>query len=168
RYTFPTAKVEAGHYALTIRAVGYELGRAIAADVRAGSTATVDIELSPTKNLAAQLTNAEWLASMPGSDQQKKFLLSCNSCHSYQPIVNSTHDAKDFLQVFDRMAGYYPGSTQLHPQRLVGGARRNLGGGAGNAMGGEGGMSSDPRAKAAADWLATVNLSKGPARDYPF
>jgi len=27
-------------------------------------------------------------------------------------------------------------------------------------------MSSDPRAKAAAEWLATVNLSKGPARDY--
>src|SRR5437762_717646 len=66
------------------------------------------------------------------------------------------------------MAGYYPGSTLLHPQRLVGTARRNLGGGAGNAMGGEGGMSSDPRAKAAAEWLATVNRSKGPAGGYPF
>ena len=66
------------------------------------------------------------------------------------------------------MAGYYPGSTLLHPQRLVGTARRNLGGGAGNAMGGAAGMSSDPRAKAAAEWLATVNLSKGPTRDYPF
>ena len=66
------------------------------------------------------------------------------------------------------MAGYYPGSTPLQPQRLVGTARRNLGGGAGNAMGGEGGMSADPRAKAAADWLATVNLSKGPTHDYPF
>src|SRR4029434_5823369 len=86
--------------------------------------------------------------------------------HSYQPIVNSTHDAKEFLQVFERMAGYYPGSTLLHPQRLVGAARRNLGGGAGSAMGGEG-RSADPRAKVAADWLATVNLSKGPIRDYP-
>src|SRR2546429_539127 len=82
--------------------------------VGGGVTATADIKLRPTNNLAAQLTNAEWVASMPGSDQQKKFLLACNSCHSYQPIVNSTHDASAFLQVFDRMAGYYPGSTPLH------------------------------------------------------
>src|ERR1700704_3086523 len=116
-YSFPAAKLEPGHYSLKIRATGYELEGANAADVKAGSSASADIKLSPTKNLAAQLTNGEWLASMPGSDQQKKFLLSCNSCHSYQRIVNSQHDADKFLQVFDRMAGYYPGSTQLQPQR---------------------------------------------------
>jgi streptogramin lyase len=168
RYNFPEAKLGSGDYLLKIRAIGYELVGPPGIDVRGGVTATADIRLRPTTNIAAQLTNAEWLASMPGSDQQKKFLLSCNSCHSYQPIVNSTHDASRFLQVFDKMAGYYPGSTLLHPQRLVGQARRNLGGGAGSAMGGEGGMSSDPRAKVAADWLATVNLSKGPNRDYLF
>jgi len=168
RYSFPAAKLEPGHYALKIRAIGYELDGAKAADLKAGATATLDIELRAAKNLAAQLTNAEWLASMPGSDQQKKYLLSCNSCHSFQPIVNSTHDADTFLQVLDRMAGYYPGSTPLQPQRLVGTARRNLGGGAGSAMGGEGGMSSDPRAKVAAEWLATVNLSNSPTRDYAF
>ena len=168
RYNFPDAKLGSGDYQLRIRAIGYDLLGPTAIDVRGGVTAGADMRLRPTKDIAAQLTNAEWLSSMPGSDQQKKFLLSCNSCHSYQPIVNSTHDAGKFLQVFDKMAGYYPGSTILHPQRLVGAARRNLGGGAGSAMGGEGGMSSDPRAKAAADWLATVNLSKGPNRDYLF
>ena len=167
RYNFPEAKLGSGDYQLKIRAIGYEILGPTAIDVRGGVTASADIKLRPTIDLAAQLTNAEWLASMPGSDQQKKFLLSCNSCHSYQPIVNSTHDPGKFLQVFERMSGYYPGSTLLHPQRLVGAARRNLGGGAGSAMGGEG-MSSDPRAKAAADWLATVNLSKGPIREYPF
>ena len=167
RYSFPVSKLPDGDYALRIRAVGYELLGPAGVDVRTGVAATADIKLRETKDLAAQLTNAEWIASMPGSEQQKKFLLSCNSCHSYQPIVNSKHDAGEFLQVFDRMAGYYPGSTFLHPQRLVGTARRNLGGGAGNAMGGEGGMSADPRAKAAAEWLATVNLSRGSARNYP-
>ena len=166
RYNFPVSKLPDGDYGLKIRAAGYDLVGPRGVDVRSGVTATADIKLRRTQNLAAQLTNAEWIASMPGSDQQKKFLLSCNSCHSYQPIVNSTHDAREFLQVFDRMAGYYPGSTPQHPQRLVGTARRNLGGGAGNAMGGEGGMSSDPRAKTAAEWLATVNLSTGPARGY--
>jgi virginiamycin B lyase len=168
RYSFPATRLDAGHYVLKIRAVGYELARPAAVDVRAGATASADLTLGPTKNLAAQLTNAEWIASMPGSDQQKKFLLSCNSCHSYQPIVNSTHDAATFLQVLERMAGYYPGSTLLHPQRLVGTARRNLGGGAGNAMGGEGGMGADARARAAAEWLATVNLRNGSSHDYQF
>ena len=168
RYNFPESKLYDGDYALQIRAIGYDLVGPRAVDVRPGVTASADLRLARTENLAAQLTNAEWLASMPGSDEQKKFLLSCNSCHSYQPIVNSVHDAGAFLQVLDRMAGYYPGSTLLKPQRLVGSARRNLGGGAGSAMGGEGGMRADPRATAAAAWLATVNRSKGPTRDYPF
>jgi len=165
-YSFPAGRLEPGHYTLKIRATGYDLDGAPAADVKAGAAAAADLKLVPTKNLAAQLTNAEWLASAPGSDEQKKFLLSCNSCHSYQRIVNSQHDADEFMQVFDRMAGYYPGSMPTQPQRLVGTARRNLGGGAGNAMG-----ASDERAgamRAAAEWLATINLSKGPERSYSY
>jgi streptogramin lyase len=166
RYNFPVPTLPEGEYGLKIRAVGYDLVGPAAVDVRPGVTASADLRLARTENLAAQLTNAEWIASMPGPDAQKKFLLSCNSCHSYQPIVNSTHDARQFLQVLERMAGYYPGSTLLKPQRLVGTARRNLGGGSGNAMGGEAGMGADARAVAAAEWLATVNRSTGP-RAYP-
>src|SRR6266513_216956 len=40
---------------------------------------TADIKLRPTKNSAKQLTNAEWLASFPGTDTQKKALLNCIS-----------------------------------------------------------------------------------------
>ena len=162
RYSFPAARLEPGHYTLKIRAIGYDLDQTRAADVKAGTTAAADLKLVPTKNVAAQLTNAEWLISAPGTEQQKKFLLSCNSCHSYQRIVNSQHDADEFMQVFDRMSGYYPGSTPLQPQRLVGTARRNLGGGAGNGM--------DPvlgnRMRGAAEWLASINLHNGPERSY--
>jgi streptogramin lyase len=165
RYSFPEARLPDGDYLLQIRATGYELVGPRGIDVRSGVAANAIIKVKETKDLGAQLTNAEWMASMPGSDEQKKFLLSCNSCHSYQPIVNSTHDATEFLQVFDRMSGYFPGSTITHPQKLVGSARRNLSGGAGNAMG-AGAMSTDPRAKAAAEWLATVNRSQRPAHDY--
>jgi len=167
RFNFPASRLSDGDYLLRIRAVGYELVGPRGIDVRSGVTSNAIIKLKETKDLASQLTNAEWLASMPGSDEQKKFLLSCNSCHSYQPIVNSTHDANEFLQVFDRMSGYFPGSTLAHPQRLVGTARRNLGGGAGNAMGAAT-MSADPRSKAAAEWLATVNRSRGSLHTYPF
>ncbi len=163
-YSFPAAKLDAGHYALTIRAIGYDLDRAAAADVKSGATTTANLTLAPTKNLAAQLSHAEWLISMPGTDQQKKFLLSCNSCHSYQRIVNSRHDADEFMQVFNRMSGYYPGSTPLQPQRLIGTARRNLGGGAGNAMGD---TTLANRMRGAAEWLASVNLHNGPEHSYP-
>ena len=166
RFNFPASRLPDGDYLLRIRAIGYDLVGPRGIDVRSGVTSNAIIKLRETKDLAAQLTNAEWLASMPGSDEQKKFLLSCNSCHSYQPIVNSTHDANGFLQVFDRMSGYFPGSTLTHPQRLVGSARRNLGGGAGNAMGAAS-MSADPRSKAAAEWLATVNRSRSPLHTYP-
>jgi streptogramin lyase len=167
-YAFPSTKIDPGHYTIKIRATGYDMdGNNSEVDVDPDRlTTTVSYKLVPTKNLVAQLTNAEWLASVPGTDAQKKFLLSCNSCHSYQRILSSQHDADEFMQVFDRMAGYYPGSMPTKPQRLVGTARRNLGGGMGNATGADAARANVM--KNAAEWLASVNLSKGPQRNYEF
>src|SRR5215475_13026737 len=85
RFNFPESKLPDGDYLLKIRAIGFELVGPRGIDVRSGVTANTVIKLRETKDLAAQLTNAEWLASMPASNEQKKFLLSCNSWHSYQP-----------------------------------------------------------------------------------
>jgi virginiamycin B lyase len=153
KFSFPAAKLAPGRYTLAIRAVGYELEGPRTAEVTAGTTTATDVKLRPTKNLAKQLTNAEWLASFPGTDTQKKALLNCISCHDLDRIVNSNHDADEFVQVFDRMTGYYPGSTPQHPQRLIGEARRNLGQAAG--------------VKAMAEYLASVNLSKDEVWEYP-
>ena len=154
RYSFPTSKLAPGNYSFKIRAIGYDLDGPKAVDVVPDKATTADIKLRKTKNLSAQLTNAEWIASIPGTDDQKKFLLSCNSCHSLQPIVKSTHDAEEFMQVFQRMSGYYPGSTPLRPQRLVGDARRE-------------GMLRGANVKASAEWLAGVNLSSSQTWEYP-
>src|SRR5882762_6667446 len=120
RFAFPAARLEPGHYSLKARAAGYELDGAKAADVAAGSVAGADIKLRKVKNLSAHLTNAEWMSSMPGTDEQKRFLLNCNGCHTLERIMKSTYDADGFMQIFQRMAGYYPGSTPLKPQRLAG------------------------------------------------
>ena len=152
-YRFPADKLEPGHYRLAIRAGGYELDSPQAIDVPAAQSATADIKLRATKNIAAQLTDAEWLASMPGTDSQKSFLLACNSCHTLQRIVSSSHDAAEFQQIFRRMAGYYPGSTPIHPQKLVGDIARNITRGA--------------NLEAAAQYLASVNLNGRIAWDYP-
>src|SRR5215813_2221500 len=152
KFSFPASKLDPGRYSLAIRAVGYDLDAPKTADVAAGSTATADIKLRPTRNLAKQLSNAEWLASFPGSDTQKKALLNCISCHDLDRIVRSTHDADEFVQVFDRMTGYYPGSTPEHPQRLIGEARRTLGQG--------------PGMRAIAEYLASINLSNDETWQY--
>src|SRR3984893_2480669 len=150
KFSFPASKLEPGRYSLAIRAVGYDLDGPKTAAVAAGRA---DIKLRPTRNLAKQLTNAEWLASFPGTDTQKRALLNCIGCHDLDRIVASTHDTDEFLQVFERMAGYYPGSTPQYPQRLNGEARRNLGQAAGM--------------KAMADYLASVNLSNDETWTYP-
>jgi streptogramin lyase len=143
-YSFPADRLEPGHYTLSARAVGYDLDGPKAADVAAGKAATADMTLQPTKDLSRQLTNAEWMLSMPGTNEQKSFLLGCNSCHTIERIVRSTHNPEEFAQTFTRMGGYYPGSTPRKPQRLLGDTLRAVG----NAD------------KSAADYLATINLSQ--------
>jgi streptogramin lyase len=152
RFSFPSSKLEPGAYALGIRAVGYELEGPKTAEVPQTQTATADLKLGQTKNLAKQLSNAEWFLSFPGTDQQKKALLNCVSCHNLDRIVRSQYDADQFMEVFNRMVGYYPGSTPEHPQRLVGNAQRQLGQG--------------PGVRAMAEYLATVNLNQE-TRNYP-
>ena len=47
------------------------------ATVEAEKTTTADIKLKKTHNLASQLTNAEWMMSVPGPEDQKALLLNC-------------------------------------------------------------------------------------------
>src|SRR6201996_1443057 len=117
-FSFPASRLDPGHYAIAIRATGYDLDGPKDATIAAGQEDKIDVTLKPARNLSAQLTNAEWLMSMPGTDDQKRLVLDCNSCHTLERIVRSTHDAEEFKQVFLRMAGYYPGSTPSKPQRL--------------------------------------------------
>src|SRR5215831_5377532 len=58
RYSFPADRLEPGHYNLKIRAIGYILGDRPSADVAAGKTATTNLKLNPTNNIAPQMTSA--------------------------------------------------------------------------------------------------------------
>ncbi len=122
QYSFPADRLDPGHYAIAIRAVGYNLDGPTAVDV-AGVGARADIKLAKTKNLANQLSNAEWLISAPGPDNLKANMTNCVSCHTLQRIFASAHDAEEFKQIFRRMGTYAPGSTPVHPQTLLPGPR---------------------------------------------
>jgi len=117
RFSFPANKLAAGHYELSIRAVGYELAQLGAADVSVGVPTVADLTLRKAQDLAAQLSNGEWLASIPGTDKQKIQLLNCVGCHTIERIVRSKYNSDDFLQrVLPRMQGYVNQSIPQHPQ----------------------------------------------------
>src|SRR5262249_58954371 len=85
KFSFPASKLEPGRYSLAIRAVGYDFDGPKTADVAAGRTTTADIKLRPTRNLAKQLTNAEWLASLPRTDTQQNALRNRIGCDEVEP-----------------------------------------------------------------------------------
>jgi virginiamycin B lyase len=155
RYSFPAARMQPGKYTISIRAVGYKLDSAKTVDVPAGGTGAADLKLGKVKTLVPQLSNGEWLLSLPGPDKQKAFLTMCVGCHTLQRVLTSTHDAPEFQQVFLRMARYSPGSSPTHPQPLLPGPR------------GERPVVTGDAAKAAAEFLASVSLGNSEAMEYP-
>jgi hypothetical protein len=151
RYSFPAGKLAPGQYALRIRAVGYDLDNSKSVEVAAQKTATHDLKLRKTEDLAAQLSNGEWLASIPGTDRQKGILLGCVGCHTLERTMRSPHDADTFMKVvLPRMQGYVNSSIPAHPQLRRGERRMEERGDQRVAVYG-----------AAAEYLSTINLSSG-------
>jgi virginiamycin B lyase len=156
RYHFPRNRLAPGQYVLRIRAVGYELEDPGPVNVTEHQAVTADLKLHQSKNLASQLTNSEWLLSMPGADDQKASLLNCIQCHTLQFIVQSHHDAGQFLKVIERMGSYANQAFPLHPQKRP--AERLL------ELHGE----ARQRARQQqAEFLSTINLSSGSTWAYP-
>jgi virginiamycin B lyase len=152
RYHFPSARLQPGSYALRIRAVGYDLEGPLNVEVKAGEAATADLKLTPARDLAAQLSNSEWLASFPGTDQEKASIRACAHCHTLERVARSRHDAEKLTAVIERMSTYPQLSFPMKVQKLV----------AARVGGGE-----DPLERRQAAWqrqaqyLSTVNRSKG-------
>jgi virginiamycin B lyase len=143
RYAFPENRLEPGEYAISIRAVGYDISAPAKAMVEPETTTTTDIKLEKTKNLAGQLTNAEWMMSIPGTEEQKAALLNCVGCHTLERIVRSTHDSDEWTQVIPRMMGYGAVSQPVKPQPMLDRTRAG----------------TPEQYRKLADYLATINLS---------
>jgi streptogramin lyase len=150
RYSFPAARLEPGRYSLQIRAVGYDLEGPKSADVAAGAPSSADLKLRKTRNLSKQLTNAEWMMSVPGTDDDKLQLINCVSCHTLERVVKSSHDADEFVQVVARMNGYAQVSQPIKPQRRVDLSR----------------AANPERFRKVAEYLATINLSSGMKHEF--
>src|ERR1051326_1727673 len=104
RYRFPAAKLPPGHYALRIRAVNYDLQGPLEVEVTAGQTATADLQLTRARDLAAQLSNAEWLSSFPGTEQEKASIRACTHCHTLERVARSHYNVGQLTNVIERMS----------------------------------------------------------------
>ena len=78
-FSFPASKLSAGDYALTIRAAGYVLEGPKSVTIAGDKVAQIDVKLGKTRNLSSQLTNLEWMLSVPGTDEQKRALTGCTN-----------------------------------------------------------------------------------------
>jgi streptogramin lyase len=115
RYAFPASRLEPGTNKISIRAVGYDLDGPATAAVEANKAASADLKLKKTANLAAQLTNSDWMASLPDAPQ-RRIIATCTSCHTMQRIVESKYTADDFMALVPRMMRYGAMSKPNHPQ----------------------------------------------------
>jgi virginiamycin B lyase len=116
QYSFPRGRLEPGKYSIRIRAAGYELPKT-GVDVTAEPT-NLDLQLTKVTRvmkLADQLSNAELLASVPGTPQQKRALGNCVTCHTLQRVLFSRFDASEMTEVVERMALHTNNSSPMHP-----------------------------------------------------
>src|SRR5713226_5077578 len=153
RYSFPSSKLEPGLYALRIRAVGYEAEGSQPAEVTGQKTTQLDLKLRKAQDLAAQLSNGEWLVSMPGTDEQKQNFLGCVGCHTLERITRSKYSAEDFVHVLKRMRNYAQGSVPGRAQFRPGGREPNA-----NQL---------KQMTSFAQYVSTINLSKVSQWEYP-
>jgi virginiamycin B lyase len=164
RYSFPADRLDAGQYAITIRATGYMLEGPNAVTVGAQKNASADLKLrkATVSETASQLSDSEWLMSWPGTPQQKGAVRGCNHCHTYERIMRTKYDPATLLSTIERMSRYSPSSfphlMQQDPTRRIG----------------PGPSTPETRAKTAemrkgmAEYLASLNLSKAETWSYEF
>src|SRR5438105_5793964 len=154
-YSFPAKRLAPGRYALRVRAVGYELESPLMVTVTNKGTAA-DLKLTKAADLAAQLSNGEWMASVPGTDRQKDLLLNCVGCHTLERIARSRYDADAFMKtVLPRMQGYVNQSIPQHPQLRK--AERLME---------ERGDQRVQVYRTSAEYLSTLNLAESPKWGY--
>ena len=114
-YHFPQGRLEPGSYSLNIRAVGYDLAAPAKVSIDAKKPARADLGLKKTADLKKQLSNAELLMSIPGTEKQKEELIGCGECHTLQRPLFSKYNAADMTATIQRMGAHTTNASPNHP-----------------------------------------------------
>jgi virginiamycin B lyase len=148
RYSFPAGSLNPGEYKLSIRATGYDAANPNTTVTVGQKPTTVNLKLNKARDLASQLSSAEWFISIPGTPEQKDLLYRCIQCHTATPILQSTYDATGWLATINRMRSWGPASSLQKPLMLP--------------------FHQKERASDAkfAEYLSSINLSAKPKWDF--
>ena len=153
QYSFPRARMEPGKYAISVRAVGYEVPKT-SVDVTEQPT-KLDLQLTKvtsTSKLGMQVSNGELLMSVPGTHEEKMAFGACVNCHTLQRVLFSRYNADEMAQVVQRMATHTNNSSPMHPW-----VRPSEG------------PAGPPNARqiALAKYISTINLSSADTFEFP-
>jgi virginiamycin B lyase len=161
RYEFPGERLEPGDYRIQARAAGYDLTDPGTVKVTRGKTADVDLALTPTKDLASQMTNADWFYSNPEIKKRLmdnfKFGNNCIGCHSLSVVMKSKYKAEEWPAILMNRMWQYAEAAIYEPRD---GLRIP-------AMRGDR-QPERPGIKELAEFLASINLSARPDGTWPF
>ena len=149
QYAFPQGRLTPGRYLLTIRAIGYDAADSHMTALVGKRGAKADIKLVKTRDLASQLSDVEWLMSVPGTDDQKQSLFrTCSHCHTLAPILKSAYDASGWMAALARMPRWDQVSLISKPVMSPDQGRAPFG------------------SKEFAQYLSSINLSSHPEHDF--
>src|ERR1700674_2189077 len=154
QYSFPQDRLAPGAYDITMRAVGYTLKPTVAT-IQSGGSTQLDLKLAKAAPdvLALQMSNSEWIQSVPGTAGQKMGLLRCFDCHGLQRPIFSKKDASEMAFTVQRMTVHNGNASPNFPFF--------------NQNASE--ILSSPPTKAQAElgaYLASVNLNSGETWPY--
>ena len=161
RYSFPGGRLPAGAYGIKIRAVGYDLVDPDVVTLEANRTTQLDLTLTKTSNLAAQLTNAEWFLSHPPIKEvlvdgmRGVYSGNCVACHPISVIMNSRFAGEQWLPVLGRMHNYSEASIYQPDALRIRVNRPNH-------------VPSKPIDTQFAEFLSSINLSSSPDGKWKF
>ncbi len=154
QYSFPQDRLAPGAYDITIRAIGYTL-KPTTATIESSGPAQVDLTLAKAAPdvLALQMSNSEWIQSMPGTPGQKMALERCFDCHGLQRPIFSKKNAEEMAFTLERMTAHTANASPNFPFFLQNAAE----------------IMSHPPSKgqeALGAYIASINLSSGETWPY--
>jgi hypothetical protein len=115
QFVFPSNRLAPGQYSLSVRAAGYELEAAQQVEIVLNQTAEKELKLAAARDVASQLSNAEWLMSFP--DSAKREEVECVGCHTMETVARSRYKGDEWYAVLTRMRNYAAGSSLQRPQK---------------------------------------------------
>lgn len=116
QYSFPASELGPGRYHLDVRAVGYAVAGPSGITLSGGDAATANLSLRTVTDIDDEMTDSDWLISMPGNIQQKNLVLNCTTCHTVERIFTSHFTAQDFAGVMHQMSLFANQASDLEPQ----------------------------------------------------